>query len=180
MRIITGSLKGRTIPVPDTGELRPTADRTKEAIFSIIDARRFLEGMSILDLFAGTGNLGFEAISRGAERVTAVERNVEHTRLIERLGREFGVEKQLMVITESVDSFLKRTPQSPYHIIFADPPYDYPGIEEMVTELLVPEWLTDEGWFILEHDKRHQFESHDHCIHSKAYGRTTVSIFERP
>ncbi|WP_372903082.1 RsmD family RNA methyltransferase, partial [Rhodohalobacter sp.] len=69
MRVITGKLKGRKIPVPNTDLLRPTSDRTKEGIFSVIAARTYLDNTRVLDLFAGSGNLGFEAISRGAENV---------------------------------------------------------------------------------------------------------------
>src|SRR5690625_5855245 len=92
MRIITGKLKGRKIPVPDSGLLRPTSDRAKEGIFSMIDARIYLDNYRILDLFSGSGSLGFEAISRGASHCTFVVNEALHINQISKLDREFGVD----------------------------------------------------------------------------------------
>lgn len=178
MRIITGTLKGRTIPVPETGELRPTADRTKEAIFNIIHARRYFDGCRALDLFAGSGNLGFEAISRGVDHVKFVEANNAHAKQIRALARSFDVESRASVLQKPVEEYLQTVP-TPFDLIFCDPPYDYPLMEQMLRTILEEGWLTPEGWFILEHDKRHNFEDHPDCFHTKAYGRTTVSIFEK-
>jgi 16S rRNA (guanine966-N2)-methyltransferase len=176
MRIITGKLKGRKIPIPDTGELRPTSDRTKEGIFGVIAARWFFDGCHVLDLFAGSGNLGFEAISRGVEHVVFVDRHTEHLKHIENLSHEFGVEKQVTTLLRTVEDYLNSSPIS-FDLIFSDPPYDYPYMYEMIGKILNNGWLNAEGWFILEHDKRHDFSDHSHCFHSKPYGRTTVSIF---
>ncbi|MEX1062641.1 MAG: 16S rRNA (guanine(966)-N(2))-methyltransferase RsmD [Balneolaceae bacterium] len=178
MRIITGKLKGRTIPVPDTGELRPTSDRTKEGLFGVIAARRFFEGCRVLDLFAGSGNLGFEAISRGADHVLFVDRNAEHLKHIEQLSREFKVDNQTATVLKPAEEFLQGTPV-PSDLIFCDPPYDYVYMDDMIAIILEKEWLNTEGWFILEHDKRYDFQDHDHTFHTKAYGRTIVSIFQK-
>lgn len=176
MRIITGSLKGRKIPVPESGEVRPTADRTKEAIFSVIAARRYFEGCRVLDLFAGTGNLGFEAISRGADHVHFVEQNATLVKAIESLAESFGVRSRITTVARPVDEFLRGSPE-PFDLIFCDPPYELPGMERMVDTLLEKGWLREDGWFVLEHDKRHDFRSRPGCFHSRAYGRTTVTIF---
>jgi 16S rRNA (guanine966-N2)-methyltransferase len=177
MRIITGKLKGRKIPMPDTGELRPTADRTKEGIFSVISARWFFEGCRVLDLFAGSGNLGFEAISRGVDHVTFVDSNPAHLKHIDKLTRQFKVESQVTTILKTVEEFLQRPPL-PFDLIFSDPPYEYPYIADMLDTILNNGWLNPDGWFILEHDKRHNFSDHPHCFYTKPYGRTTVSIFQ--
>lgn len=177
MRIITGKLKGRIIPIPDTGELRPTSDRAKEGIFSVIASRRYFEGCHILDLFAGSGNLGLEAISRGADHATFVDRNSQHIKHIEKLSREFKVEKQITTVISSVEDYLKR-PTGPFDLVFADPPYDYVFMADMIDIMLQNGWLGNDGWFILEYDKRHNFSKHTHCIYTKPYGRTTVSIFQ--
>jgi 16S rRNA (guanine966-N2)-methyltransferase len=90
MRIITGKLKGRKIPIPDTGELRPTSDRTKEGIFGVIAARWFFDGCHVLDLFAGSGNLGFEAISRGVDHVVHSSTAIPNTlNILGNLSHEF-------------------------------------------------------------------------------------------
>lgn len=178
MRIITGRLKGRIIPVPGTGELRPTADRTKEALFSVLDSRRFMEGSRVLDLFAGSGNLGFESISRGAATVQFVDRHPEHLRSIQMTARSFGVETSVSTRESGVEEFLKESPTT-YDLVFADPPYDYPWMEELITRILTDGWLNQEGWLVLEHDRRHNFSEHPDCFYNRAYGRTLVSMFER-
>ncbi|PWN05576.1 16S rRNA (guanine(966)-N(2))-methyltransferase RsmD [Rhodohalobacter mucosus] len=177
MRIITGKLKGRTIPVPKSGLLRPTSDRAKEGIFSIIAARTYFDNTRVLDLFAGSGNLGFEAISRGAENCLFVDREHQHIRHIEKLAKQFQVETQIQTIAMDVETFLERSTHGSYDFIFADPPYDYHRMEEMTESILNNDWLNKDGWYILEHDKRHDFSGHSACIHCKSYGRTTASIF---
>ena len=176
MRIITGTLKGRKIHIPKTLNVRPTTDRTKEGIFSVIESRRYIRDTTILDLFAGSGSLGFEAISRGADRVLFVDndrRNIEH---IETLAADFDVSSRIRTVTADVSNFLEG-PAVPYDIVFNDPPYDYPEMHAMVETILHEGWLQDEGWLILEHDKRHDFTDHPQCFLSRPYGRTIVSIF---
>ena len=177
MRIITGTLKGRPIPIPDTGLVRPTSDRTKEGIFSVIAARRYFDRLQVLDLFAGSGNLGFEAISRGAAFVTFVDQEAEHIAQIRRTASDLGVASQTSVITQNVHAFLETPPPMAYDLVFCDPPYDLPSMTEMTDNLLEKNWLHSDGWLILEHDRRLHFEDHPVCRFSKAYGRTVVSIF---
>lgn len=176
MRIITGKLKGRKIPTPKTDKLRPTSDRTKEGLFSVIQARTWLENTRTLDLFAGSGNLGFEAISRGAATCLFVDQEKEHLNYIDKLAGTFGISSQVQTIRASVEKHLEKNGGA-YDFIFADPPYDYHLMEEMIEIVLENSWLSSNGWFILEHDKRHDFSSHQNCVFSKAYGRTIVSIF---
>lgn len=177
MRIITGKFKGRTIPVPKTGLLRPTSDRAKEALFSVIDARTYFDGTRILDLFAGSGSLGLEAISRGSETCFFVDVESEHTKHIEQMGRQLGVEHQIRTYTMEVETFLQ-TNAGQFDFIFCDPPYDYYDMEALPETILSGNWLNKDGWFILEHDKTHDFEPHENCVFSKAYGRTVVAIFK--
>lgn len=177
MRIITGKLKGRIIPIPKTDELRPTSDRTKEGIFSIIDSRTYLDNSSVLDLFAGSGNLGFEAISRGAKKCTFVDSISEHIAHIEKIAEKFGVKNQIHTRVLPVETFLEKS-VTQFDFIFADPPYHYYKMAEMIEIVLNNGWLSDDGWFILEHDKRHHFSEHPKCVFSKPYGRTIVSIFK--
>lgn len=176
MRIITGLLKGRQINIPNTLNVRPTAARTKEGLFSILDARKYIRGANVLDLFAGSGNLGVEAISRGADKVLFVDsdrRNIKH---IENIADEFEISDQVRAVTSPVENFLEGMPL-PYDIIFSDPPYDYEFMHEMIESITTDGWLAEQGWLILEHDKRHNFTDHKHCAYYKEYGRTHVSIF---
>lgn len=178
MRIITGKLKGRHFNIPKGLDVRPTTDRTKESIFNLIEARVFMEGTQILDLFAGSGNLGFEAISRGARHVTSVELDAQNVKQIEKTAEEFGIEDQMRIVCSDVQRFLNGM-AIPYHFIFCDPPYDYPFMDEIIDQVFEDNWLTDEGWLILEHDKYKDFTDHPKCSFSKAYGRTIVSIFQK-
>ena len=176
MRIITGKLKGRRIKLPPNLDVRPTTDRTKESMFGVLEARKELRGAAVLDLFGGSGNLGFEALSRGASSVLFIEKNQGATRHIEKTAEIFSVEKQITVFNMPVEKYLQGRSQ-PFDIIFADPPYDIPFIGEMIDGIINNAWLKEGGWFLLEHDKRHNFTEHPHCGFSKAYGRTIVSIF---
>ena len=177
MRIITGKLKGRNVPIPNTGLLRPTSDRTKEGLFSVIDARTYFDRTRVLDLFAGSGNLGFEALSRGSEYCLFVDSEPGHTKMIEKTASQFGVSDKISILTADVEQFLEKT-YGQFDIIFADPPYDYYMMAEMIDVVLQNNWLTENGWFVLEHDKRHNFSDHEHCVFAKPYGRTIVSIFK--
>ncbi|WP_421773482.1 16S rRNA (guanine(966)-N(2))-methyltransferase RsmD [Gracilimonas sp.] len=178
MRIITGKLKGRHFNIPKGLDVRPTTDRTKESIFNLIEARVFMEGTQILDLFAGSGNLGFEAISRGARHVTSVELDAQNVKQIEKTAADFGIDDQMRIVCSDAQRFLNGM-AIPYHFIFCDPPYDYPFMEELIDQVFEDNWLTDEGWLILEHDKYKDFTDYPKCTFSKAYGRTIVSIFQK-
>ncbi|HET6527155.1 MAG TPA: 16S rRNA (guanine(966)-N(2))-methyltransferase RsmD [Balneolaceae bacterium] len=176
MRIITGTLKGRQINIPNTLNVRPTSDRTKEGLFSILDARKYIQNTRVLDLFAGSGNLGLEAISRGAEKVQFVDRDRRNLDHIDKVAREFEVEDRVQTVPAKAERFLDAAPL-PYDIIFADPPYDYPLMNELVANITQGGWLAESGWLILEHDKRHDFSDNPHFAYYKEYGRTHVSIF---
>lgn len=176
MRIITGTLKGRRLKSPTTDETRPTSDRTKEGMFNVIAARRYFDDLEVLDLFGGSGNLGFEAISRGAAHATFVDASRASIKIIEENAAHLGVTEQVRVICSQVDSFLSRFAR-PFDLVFADPPYDYPEMEKLIEVVLTTGWLAEGGWFLLEHDKRHNFSEHPGCVFSKPYGRTIVTIF---
>ena len=178
MRIITGKLKGRRFNILKGLDVRPTTDRTKESLFNKIEAYKYLDGAVILDLFGGSGNLGFEAISRGAKSVTFVERNPANVKLIEKTAAEFEIDHQIRTVVADVQSYLDGMPV-PHDFVFCDPPYNYEWMDEMIAMILEKNWLKDDGWFILEHDKYHTYKDHPNLFFSKAYGRTTVSIFEK-
>lgn len=176
MRIITGTLKGRKLEVPGQDVVRPTSDRTKEGMFNVIDTHKGLNGMTVLDLFAGSGNLGFEAISRGASQVLFIDADRNSIEYIERTARKFGVEGSCSTRLLPVETYITLA-SKPCDIIFADPPYDYPDMDQLVEVILDKGWLADDGWFILEHDVRHDFSGHPNCFFSRPYGRTIVTIF---
>lgn len=177
MRIITGKFKGRQLEAPLDLSIRPTADRCKESMFNILESRKGIHGTRVLDLFAGTGNLGFEAISRGAAHVTSVDSSPESARLIKAGTKWFGIEQQVTFVQSDVDEFLEKYPPGSFDIIFADPPYDWPGIPGLPDRILKTPWLDNDGWLVLEHDARFSFVNDPRCVFAKPYGRTIVSIF---
>ncbi len=178
MRIITGTLKGRKLTTPAGADIRPTSDRAKESIFSIIDVRKHISGSIVLDLFAGSGNLGFEAISRGADQVVYVESSRVAVDHIDKTAREFRVDGKMYGICILVEQYLKG-PARPFDLVFADPPYEYEHLTVLPDIILQNNWLKEDGWLILEHDKRHSFVTHPHCVYARPYGRTIVTIFSR-
>ena len=135
MRIITGKLKSRKIVLPKGVETRPTTDRTKESVFNILEVRKGIEDAVVLDLFSGSGNLAFEAISRGAKKALCIENNKKCALAIESNAKNFGVQEQIKVITADVWGFVNGFATS-YDIVFADPPYDYPYMAELVTAVV--------------------------------------------
>lgn len=177
MRIITGLLKGRTIPIPSNVDVRPTTDRVKEGLFSVIESRRFIQNRTVLDLFAGSGNLGFEALSRGAAKTVFVDHDRFNTKNIENTAREFDIDQQASTVTLDVEHFLTG-PAVPYDIIFADPPYIYRNVEGIVDQVISNGWLHDDGWLIVEHNKHHNFTEHPHFLFQKKYGRSFVSFLQ--
>ena len=175
MRIVGGQFKRKPIKSPRGHLTRPTTERTREAIFNLLEHRMDIEGAHVLDLFAGTGALGLEAISRGAEAVVAVEKNPQVLKVARENARDLGVEDSITFIRGDALQFLKRYQGPPFDIIFADPPYELPGIPRLPD--LAVQHLKPGGVFVLEHDVRHRFEGHPLLELSRPYGRTVVSLF---
>lgn len=177
MRIITGTLKGRKINIPKTLDVRPTTDRVKESIFAVIESHLYISDCAVLDLFAGSGSLGFEALSRGAKSAFFVDHNRSNVKHIEKLANDFELPEQTTTTTLDVKHFLDG-PAMPFDLIFSDPPYKYEHIEETVETILNKGWLKPHGWLVLEHSKFLDFSKHPNLLQAKKYGRTYVSFFE--
>lgn len=176
MRIITGILKGRRIDIPGNMDVRPTTDRTKEGLFSTIESWKYISDATVLDLFAGSGNLGFEAISRGASNALFVDENPHNIRHIESLAQDFEVSDRVRTVILDVEKFLQG-PAVPYDFIFADPPYTYTQLDEIVESVFANGWLKENGWLIAEHNRHYDFRDHRYNLMEKEYGRTMISIF---
>lgn len=161
---------------PGIKGIRPTSDRTKEGMFAVISARKNFNGLKVLDLFGGSGNLGFEAISRGASSVFFVDNSREAIQCIRSNAEKLNISGKIRCQCTDIARFMEG-PATPYDLIFADPPYDFPLMKELIEHMITGGWLEKDGWFILEHDARHNFSEHTHCAFSKPYGRTIVTIF---
>ena len=148
MRIAGGTFRGRVLKTPKSGELRPTEERVREALFSILQG--VLAGADFLDLFAGTGAVGLEAVSRGAKSVTLVEKNPRHAQAIRENVAALKVSNATVVVGDSL-SYVKRASGSSFQIVYADPPYalwEGGALDEMRAR--VAEIVPDGGFFIAE------------------------------
>jgi 16S rRNA (guanine966-N2)-methyltransferase len=145
VRIIAGRLRGSRIDVPAASGLRPSADRVRETLFNWLAPH--LHGAHCLDLFAGSGALGFEAASRGAARVTMLERDPHAAAQLRATAVRLGV-AEAEIIAEDALRWLGRAPQPSYGIAFVDPPFDA-GLHQRTLEALAP-WLAPEAWIYVE------------------------------
>ena len=154
MRVIAGLHRGRRLLGPRGQAIRPTSDRVKEALFSILGER--IVGARVLDLYAGTGSIGIEALSRGATHVTFVEANRDALRLVQSNLRQCGLEQSSNICACQVSQFFRRGTQwsGPYDIVFCDPPYQLtPELIALATEWHAG-WLSDDAVVILEHGQK--------------------------
>lgn len=149
MRIIAGKLKGRTIKIPKSDLVRPTTDRNREAIFNYLNNVFNFEGAEVLDLYAGTGALGFETISRGAEHVDFVEKNFKIFKNLNENIKTLGVEKQAKAIKSEAVRFTKNAGKK-YHLIIADPPFFHYDVYEVFNNIFKNNLLEENGLFIIE------------------------------
>lgn len=155
--------------------VRPTTDMAKEALFNVLANQFDLDETRVCDLFAGTGNISYEFLSRGAELVIAVDSNYRCTKFISSVIEKLGFEN-INVIRNDVFRFLRQTSHT-FNIIFADPPYKLEGIEKIPGLVFENELLSQEGWLILEHSKDHSFSGYANFFETRTYGSVNFSIF---
>jgi 16S rRNA (guanine(966)-N(2))-methyltransferase RsmD len=176
LRIISGKYRGRLIHPPKGFEARPTTDYAKESLFNILANRIDFEGLQVLDLFAGSGGIGFEFASRGAVQVDSVELNYLHGEFIKQIARELQL--PLKLIKANAFSFLKK-PGKSYDVVFADPPYNLNNIATLPELVLSGNWLKTGGFFILEHSSAYSFENQEGFVEMRNYGSVHFSFFEK-
>ena len=176
MRIISGTYGGRRLSPPKNITARPTTDFAKESLFNLLNNRIDFEGIDMLDLFAGTGGIGIECISRGAREVTAVEIAHVQQNWIINCCRQLGI-KNLSVIRGDVFKFLSAC-RTKYDLIFADPPYALDRMEELPDVILSQDILKEEGWLVIEHGKDTDFTSHPRHVETRSYGSVHFSFFQ--
>ena len=180
MRVIGGRLRGKRLASFKGKHIRPTSDRVKEAIFNIISSN-LEKGSSVIDLFAGTGNLGIEALSRGAGRVIFVEKDMSSVGIIRKNLENCGIGKEAEIIRMDVKKALPAIEKKDGHIdvIFLDPPYDQ-GLVDETLQLLGESPLMSGALIIAEHSLTEEIkESYGgiKMIDSRKYGDTAVSLF---
>jgi len=183
IRIVAGSLKGRRIPVPPGGLVRPTADRAREALFSILGPR--VPGARVLDAFAGTGALGLEAASRGAREVRFVEsdRDVAGA-LVRTLARLDVGGPGSVVVGDAVGVLGRAILDRPFDLVLADPPYRAGLAERFLAALAAGAWVAVDGLAVIERGRNEPaFERPGPglaLVRSAGYGSTRFDLYSPP
>lgn len=177
MRIITGIYKGRHFDVPRSFKARPTTDFAKENIFNVLKGYIDFEDAVALDLFAGTGSISLELLSRGCKQVTSVEADRAHHAFICQCLKKLNTDKCL-AIRGDVFRFLKSCHQK-YDFIFADPPYALPDLPQIPALVLDNGILAEDGIFVFEHGQDNDFSDNSHFVERRVYGSVNFSIFRQ-
>lgn len=181
MRIIAGKFRGRRLVSFKADHIRPTTDRVKESVFNKLQGD--WDGARVLDLFAGTGNLGFEAISRGAESVTAVELSSKSIDIIRRNIEELEIGKQHRVFKDDVLKWLARYKGEPFNIVIADPPFTESLAHATLEHLSKSEAVGHETTIVVEassHERVDETYENLVCWDRRDYGDKQISFWSRP
>ncbi len=176
MRIVGGDLGGRRFEPPPGLPARPTTDRARESLFNILTHMLDLDGLRMLDLFAGTGAMSYEALSRGVASVTAVEKDPASCQFIQKTAAAFGMADRLRILRADAFKALKTVPEA-FDFVFSDPPYALPQMAALPDLLLAPGVLRPDGLLVLEHSTRTHFDGHPARIRAVAYGDSAFSFF---
>lgn len=177
MRIIAGTWRGRPLEAPAGTETRPTADRVRETLFSMLASRLgSFEDLRVADLFAGSGALGFEALSRGAAHATFVEKDAAATAAIRRNAAKLGVEVRVLGV-----SALALPRSDPFDLIFADPPYGSGSGTAAILAVATAGWLAPGGWMSVETSRRDSVDPGALTIDTvRDVGRAQLTLLRTP
>lgn len=175
MRIITGKYKGRRFDIPHTFKARPTTDFAKENIFNVLQGYIDFEGLEALDLFAGTGSISLEMLSRGCAHVVSVEKDRDHAAFIAQCMRKIGEENDILIKGDAL-KYIEHCKRQ-FDFIFADPPYALPELPRIPELILQNGLLAEGGVFVMEHGKQYDFSENPRFIEHRAYGSVNFSLF---
>jgi len=179
MRIISGKYGGRTIPAPSGMKARPTTDYAKSALFNILEHKLDFSTLEVLDLFSGTGSIGFEFLSRGAKKVTAVDSDFASVKFCNDFVRSLGLEKQYKAYKNDCIKAIKQVGHS-HNLIFCDPPYTYLDYSKLLNTIWENKALAPGGLLILEHGNKTTFASEPFYQETRKYGNVLFSFFSQP
>lgn len=175
MRIISGTFRGRRLTPPKNITARPTTDFAKESLFNLLNNQIDFEGCDMLDLFAGTGGIGLEFVSRGAREVTAVEMAHTQQNFIISTCKLLGIHN-LHVMRGDVFKYIN-TCALQFDFIFADPPYALDSLATLPDLIFEKDLLKEDGLFVLEHGKDYDFSQHPHFQSHRSYGSVNFTFF---
>ena len=176
MRIISGKYKGRRITPPSNITARPTTDFAKEGLFNLLNNRIEFEGIDVLDLFAGTGSISIEFVSRECKSVITIEQNERHCNFIRKVCSELKI-TNLSLLKTDVFKYINGS-YTQFDLIFADPPYELEQLAEIPNLIFNRNLLKTNGLFILEHSAKNKFENHPNFVDHRNYGNVNFSFFQ--
>jgi 16S rRNA (guanine966-N2)-methyltransferase len=182
MRIVGGEFRGRPLATPRSQSIRPTTDRTREAVFNVL-AHRFpekLQGARVLDLFAGTGALGLEALSRGAAHCLFIEESAEGRGLIRTNVEAFGLQGRTKIFRRDATGLGDAGTIAPFGLVFADPPYGKGLGETALRSALRGGWLLSGALCVVEEAASASFAPGDgfSILDERSYGDTVIRFIE--
>ena len=179
MRIISGTKRGKKLKEPDNYDIRPTTDMVKESMFNIVQFD--IEGRRVLDLFAGSGSLAFEALSRGAPEAVFVEKDPKAAACLARNAAALDAESRCRILAEDVLRITARRPAAPFQVIFIDPPYGESLFSPTLKNILRQNWLAENGFLIAEVEKGLRLNAEKQpglsLISDDLYGQTRVILW---
>jgi 16S rRNA (guanine(966)-N(2))-methyltransferase RsmD len=183
MRIIAGEFKGRTLVSAKGVDVRPATDRVKQVIFDVFQTRLNLKNATVLDAFCGTGSLGFEALSRGAQRVVFVDDSEDSLDVLKKNISKLCVERKCNIVQGDALKYFERCKEN-FNLIFADPPYAFEKTNEIPFLIAENNLLKTNGFLVMEHSK--QLEDWKLQITNcklqialtKSFGNTIVTFFK--
>lgn len=178
MRIIRGKYGRRRFDVPKNITARPTTDFARENLFNVIENLVDIEGAKVCDLFAGTGAVSWEFVSRGAAEVVAVEEAPVQSAFIRSVKEKLG-DTVLRLVRGDVFRFVAKASQ-PFDIVFADPPYDLPRFDEIPGLILGSKLVKEGSLVVIEHNKSKDYADMPNFVRRLAYGSVNFSIFILP
>lgn len=170
VRVVAGDLRGRRIEAPVTDATRPTTDKVREAVFNALGSLGVVEGARVVDLFAGTGAMGIEALSRGATHCVFVEKDRAALQVLRMNIKNLGLESRTSVI--SGDAVLVAAQQRDVDVLIADPPYGYNEWAQLLADV-------EAGLVVLESDRPVGEIAEWETVREKKYGRTFVAFLQR-
>jgi len=177
VRIISGCYKGRRIDPPVNLPVRPTTDFAKEGLFNVLTNLVDFSATSVLDLFAGTGNISFEFISRGCKHVIALDIERRCVDFINLTAANLGMDG-LKAVRSNALIYLRK-PWEPFDLVFADPPYRMKGINQLPDQILNTGLLNAGGFLVLEHSGQIDFGEHPQVNQVRKYGKVHFSFFRQ-
>lgn len=175
MRIISGNHRGKKIIAPTNLSVRPTTDFAKESLFNILNNYFHFDAVSVLDIFAGTGNISYEFAARNALEITAVDSNSVCVDFISKMAQQLAFDR-LKVVKMDALHFLAACRQQ-YNIIFADPPFEWDNYHRIIELVFEKNLLLPYGFLVIEHAAGVQFNTHLKFYQQRTYGKVNFSIF---